>query len=166
MSDACINMPQFTDCCSEKYLKKLVGRTEMEDALKRLDKLTHEEARMAIAQNLKATHIVDDRVRVVIDRVATVDNRVQVVDAKAASINDQVKAINDKVAVTIDGVYLSFVCHRKLVTPMFVDGRETRVAIQQAAGDIDQVKRLWFSDIIHTRQLKLPHREPITTGPS
>jgi hypothetical protein len=35
----------------------------MEDALKRLDKLTQEEARMAVAQNLKATQIVDERVR-------------------------------------------------------------------------------------------------------
>jgi hypothetical protein len=35
----------------------------MEDALKRLDKLTQEEARMASAQNLKITHTVDERVR-------------------------------------------------------------------------------------------------------
>ena len=42
----------------------------MEDALKRLDKLTHEEARMGIAQTLKATNAVDKRVRAVDDRVA------------------------------------------------------------------------------------------------
>jgi hypothetical protein len=84
----------------------------MEDALKRLDKLTHEEARMAVAQNLKATHIVDDRVRAVADRVLDVDDRVVIVDsrvqavgARTASINDEVKAINDKVAVAIDGTY-------------------------------------------------------------
>jgi hypothetical protein len=46
-----------------RYLKKLVGRTDMEDALKKLDKLTNEEARMATAQILKATHTVDNRVR-------------------------------------------------------------------------------------------------------
>ena len=44
----------------------------MEDALKRLDKLTHEEAWMGIAQNLKATHAVGERVGVVDDRVAEV----------------------------------------------------------------------------------------------
>ena len=44
--------------CSETYLKKLIGKKEMEDALKRLDKLTQEEARMAAAENLKLTHIV------------------------------------------------------------------------------------------------------------
>ena len=82
----------------------------MEDALKRLDKLTHEEARMAIAQNLKATHTIDDRVRVVADRVldvddrvASVDNKVEGVDTRVASIDDDVKVINDKVTVVIDG---------------------------------------------------------------
>ena len=48
----------------------------MEDALKRLDKLTHEEARMAVAQNLKATHLVEDKVVVVGDAVRGVDARV------------------------------------------------------------------------------------------
>ena len=38
---------------SEKYLKKIIGIKEMEDALKRLDKLTQEEAWMAAAENLK-----------------------------------------------------------------------------------------------------------------
>ena len=44
----------------------------MEDALKRLDRLTHEEAWMGIAQNLKATHDVGERVGVVDDKVAQV----------------------------------------------------------------------------------------------
>jgi hypothetical protein len=60
-------MRMLTERCSEKYVKKLIGRTEMEDALKRLDKLTQEEARMAAAQNLKATHTVDKRVKGVAD---------------------------------------------------------------------------------------------------
>jgi len=53
-------------------MKKLIGRTEIEDALKRLDKLTHEEARMATAQVLKATHTVDASVRAVHDKLAEV----------------------------------------------------------------------------------------------
>jgi hypothetical protein len=57
---------------SEKYLKKLIGRTEIEDALKRLDKLTQEEVRMATAQVLKVTHTVDDGVKAVNDKVAIV----------------------------------------------------------------------------------------------
>ena len=39
----------------------------MEDALKRLDKLTQEEARMATAEVLRVTHVVDDKVVEVIN---------------------------------------------------------------------------------------------------
>ena len=65
-------MLQLIERCLEKFGKRLIGRTEIEDALKRLDKLTHEEAWMGIAQNLKATHAVGDRVGAVDDKVAEV----------------------------------------------------------------------------------------------
>ena len=48
-------------------MKKLLGRKEMEDALKRLDRLTQDEARMAAAEILKLTHIVDNKVTTVIN---------------------------------------------------------------------------------------------------
>jgi len=73
----------------------LIGRTDIEDALKRLDKLTNEEARMATAQDLKVTRNIDERVRGVDDRAA-VDNNV------AASVDEKVKAVDDKVT-GIDG---------------------------------------------------------------
>ena len=66
------NLSQLTEIFLERYLKKLVGRTDIEDALKRLDKLTQEEARMATAQVLKVTHTIDDRVKAVDDKVAAV----------------------------------------------------------------------------------------------
>jgi hypothetical protein len=68
----------------------------MEDALKRLDKLTQEEARMASAQNLKITHTVDERVRGVVDTVVAIDNRVVVVDERVASVNDRVVTVDDR----------------------------------------------------------------------
>jgi hypothetical protein len=40
---------------SETFLKKLVGVTEIEDAMRRLDKLTQEELLMAAVQGLKDT---------------------------------------------------------------------------------------------------------------
>jgi hypothetical protein len=93
----------LTEIFSGKYLKKLVGRTDLEDALKRLDKLTQEEARMATAQVLKATHNVDDRVKGVADKVVGVDDRVAEIDDRVASVDDIVKAIDVKVAEVIDG---------------------------------------------------------------
>ena len=55
--------------CLGKYVKKLVGRTDIEDALGRLDGLTQDEARMAAAQGLKATHDVDNKVMAIDDKV-------------------------------------------------------------------------------------------------
>jgi hypothetical protein len=53
-------------------VKKLVGRTDLEDGLGRLDRLTQEEARMAAAQGLKATSGVDNRVKGVDDKLHVV----------------------------------------------------------------------------------------------
>ena len=69
-------MSPVTERCLEKYGKRLIGKTDMEDALKRLGKLTQEEARMSIAENLRATHAVDERVRGVTERVLAVDDSV------------------------------------------------------------------------------------------
>ena len=101
----------------EKYAKKLIGRTDMEDALKRLDKLTQEEAWMGIAQNLKSTYTLGESVRGVVDKVATIDDRVagvgdrvdvvdnavQGVHAMVASIDDRVKVVDDRVAEVVRG---------------------------------------------------------------
>ena len=86
-------------------MKGLIGRTEIEDALKRLDKLTQEEARMAAAQNLKVTHTVDDRVRGVADAVVAVDNRVAGVDDRVQLTQEEARmaaARNLKATHTVD----------------------------------------------------------------
>ena len=88
----------------------LIGRTEIEDALKRLDKLTQEEARMATAQNLKVTHTVDKGVREVVDtaiamddKITSVDNTVKGVDAKVVNVDERVKMVDNKVTEFISG---------------------------------------------------------------
>jgi hypothetical protein len=113
----------LTEQCSEKYVKKLVGRTEIEDALKRLDKLTQEEARMAAAQNLKVTHAVDERVKGVTDTVVAIDNRVTGVDDRVARVDDRVAGVSGQVAG--------------------VDDR-----VQQSANDIGEMKRLSSPNLI------------------
>jgi hypothetical protein len=50
---------------SEKYGKRLTERTDLEDALKRRDKLTQEEAWLATAEVLRAGHTIGESVRVV-----------------------------------------------------------------------------------------------------
>ena len=65
----------MTDCpaqverFAENFLKKVAGGPEIDDALRRLDKLTQEERRTATAQALRATRSVRDKVDVVVDGV-------------------------------------------------------------------------------------------------
>ncbi len=55
--------------CLGKYVKKLAGRTDIEDALGRLERLTQDEVGMAAAQGLRATHGVDDKIDLINDGV-------------------------------------------------------------------------------------------------
>ncbi|KAI9438070.1 hypothetical protein H4582DRAFT_2076662 [Lactarius indigo] len=65
-----------------QFLKKLAGRADLEDAIKKLDWLTQEEARMALAEVLKITHTVHDNVTVV-------DGKVKGIDGKMNGIGDK-----------------------------------------------------------------------------
>ena len=76
----------------------------MEDALQRLDKLTQEEVRMAVAENLKATHDVDERVRGVANTVVAIDNRVAGVDDRVAGVGDGVASVDNRVTHVDDKV--------------------------------------------------------------
>ena len=110
-------------------MKKLAGRTDLEDSLKRLDKLTQEEARMATAQVLKVTHVIDEGVRGVADKIVGVDHRVAsvnegvaIVDHKVSGIdekmiiaNDRIASMDGRVAMIIEGVQSFSVCHLMLL---------------------------------------------------
>jgi hypothetical protein len=65
----------------------LVGNTDIEDSLSRLDRLTQEEALMASAELLKITHSVDGKVQDVRGDVQDVGNKVQGVDDKLEQVN-------------------------------------------------------------------------------
>jgi hypothetical protein len=130
----------LTELFLETYLKRLIGETKIADALKRLDKLTQEEARMVTARVLEVAHTVDDRVRRVADNVLAVDNRVASVGTRVASIDGRVRAIDDKVATVIDSAHPIFNrSFEEVFSPM-------RPAMQQAATDVDQVNHpRWLS---------------------
>lgn len=48
---------------TEKFMKRLVGKKDIEDALLRLDSLTKEESLMTVARTLEVAHRVDNVVR-------------------------------------------------------------------------------------------------------
>jgi len=47
---------------AEKFLKRIVGKTEVEDAILQLDMLTKEESLLIVGRNLEITHRVDGNV--------------------------------------------------------------------------------------------------------
>jgi hypothetical protein len=89
---------------SKKILKKLLGKNNIEDALKKLDTLTMEEARMAIAETLKVTNRVDDKVDKVDGKVDKVDGKVDKVDDKVDKVDDKVDKVDDTVHRVDDNV--------------------------------------------------------------
>jgi predicted XRE-type DNA-binding protein len=65
--------------CLEKFLKKIAGITKLEDGLKKLDKMTNEEVRMASAELLQVTHTIDAKVERVDENVRLVEGKVQTI---------------------------------------------------------------------------------------
>ena len=57
----------MTQCVIEKFAKKLLGESEVEAVLQRLDRLTQDEARMTAAQTLDIVHGLVGNVRVVME---------------------------------------------------------------------------------------------------
>ena len=95
---------------AEKFLRKLAGMADLEDSLKKLDRLTQEEARMANAEVLRITQsirdgveVVDGKVEEVGDKVEGVGDKVEEVGDKVGDVGDKVQYIDDKVQVVIDG---------------------------------------------------------------
>jgi hypothetical protein len=57
----------IADNSAEKFAKKLLGETEIESVLRRLDRLTQEEARMTGVQTLQVVHGLVNNMKVVMD---------------------------------------------------------------------------------------------------
>ncbi|KAH9056421.1 hypothetical protein EDB87DRAFT_1824211 [Lactarius vividus] len=114
----------------KKYLKKLAGRKDIEDALQRLDRLTQEEAWMATAENLEITRSIDDKMKDVDEKVEGVnegvrgvDMKVEGIDSKMQSFGSQVQGVDRKVGSVIE------------------DLKENGVAIQQVANQVSNMNR-------------------------
>ena len=152
---------------------------DLEDALKKLDRLTQEEARVALAEMLSITHHVRDEVKIVDGKVERVENKVEVVGDKVGDkvegvgdkveevgdkveevgdkveevgdkvgdVGDKVQRVDDKVRVVIDGARARPISCQTILTSILTDGRqarvaaqETRLVVQHAANDIDDIK--------------------------
>ena len=83
----------YTQPHAEKFFRKLAGMADLEDALRKLDILTQEEARMAHAEVLRITHSIRNDVKIVEGKVEEVGDKV----------GDKVQGVDEKVQAVIDG---------------------------------------------------------------
>ena len=74
----------------------MIGNTDIEDSLQKLDKLTQEEARMASAEQLRIAHSIEGKVMGVDDRVQDVGGDVQDVAKKVEDAYDEVQVVSRK----------------------------------------------------------------------
>jgi hypothetical protein len=78
----------LADYGSEKILKKLVGRTDVEDALLRLDILTKEESLMMAMRNLEVAHHVDDNVEATKVLVEDINDNVKGIEGVTRNVDN------------------------------------------------------------------------------
>ena len=85
--------PFFADYDTETFLKRLVGRTDVEDALQHLDTLTKEEGLMTAARNLQVTHHVDDSVTAIKEVIHDVDSNLRTTTELTYQVADHTKLV-------------------------------------------------------------------------
>jgi archaellum component FlaC len=135
---------------SEKFLKKLVGKTDIEDALQRLEKVTVEEARMAGAEALKAIHGVgnqvgdkvdgvQDTLKVVEDKMRGVEGMLQGVGDILQGVDDKVKEIGNKVIIGAQNAFNQSSPLLSLFLPLDVEkpGRQIADDFDKTAHGVD-----------------------------
>jgi len=105
----------MTDCVTETFMMRLMGKTVVEDALQRLDMLTKEEYLMTAARTLEVAHHVDDKVTTLKEVVRDVDGNVKATKELTLDVREDVIAIkegtrcvNDNVKVTKHGAHHPF----------------------------------------------------------
>jgi hypothetical protein len=62
------------ECATEKFAKKLLGESEIEVVLQRLDRLTQDEARITVAQTLGVVHGLVGNVKEIMEGVRSMLN--------------------------------------------------------------------------------------------
>ncbi|KAH8985319.1 hypothetical protein EDB92DRAFT_1377850 [Lactarius akahatsu] len=119
---------------AKKFVKRVAGRTDLEDGLKKLDKLILEEVAMASAQLLKVTHDIRNELTVVADGMEGVGQKVQVVVTQVEDIQCDVQIVRDQVEVVDKRVQL-------LLMGVMATAMEANFIVQQTADNVDDVKR-------------------------
>ena len=96
---------------AEKFMKRLVGKTEVEDGLQRLDMLTKEENLMTAACTLEVADDIRNDVNLVKDDTRDIKNNTRDIKEDTRNIKDireDTRNISDNLEINIRGALLLF----------------------------------------------------------
>ena len=103
----------FIDCSSEKFAKRLRGRTDVDDAFLRIDSLTKDDNIMAVAMTLGVALDIDSITESLQALVRSPHTRVQV-----RSIDERVESIKEGMQC-----FLSDFVHTPTISPVLLHNR-------------------------------------------
>ena len=85
-------------------MKRLMGKTDVENAFQRLDILTKEENLMTAARTFEATHHVDNKVTVIEEVLQQVDCNIRVTQELTCDVRADVDVIKEATCSVDDNV--------------------------------------------------------------
>jgi hypothetical protein len=125
-------------------MKRLMGMTEVDDALERLDMLTQEENLMTMARTFEATHDVNVNVKAlkhhVDTKVTVIEDVIQQVDGNVRATQEGTRTIGDNVKITKGGALIFQSLHTHTDHPLL-----------HVKTVIDDLRRSSLPDIIINR---------------
>ena len=140
-----------------------MGNSDFEDSLERLNKLTQEEARMASAELLKVTHVIDEKVTDVDKRVKGVVETVKGFEEDVQNVRSDVQDVSNTVEGikgNIQDVHSDVQDIGNKVLNLGDDVKDISGGIQNIAEKVDQVYRsLSLDPCSSVRGLRQVHRE-------
>jgi hypothetical protein len=145
---------------------------DLEDALKKLDRFTQEEARMAHTEVLRITHSIRNEVKMVDGKVEGVGDKVEEIGSK---VGDKVQCVDEKVQVVIDGArglsshfenHSNIHTFRRKTSKSCCEGSKADCSTDGQRRRRNKVfVSLFYSCCRLLLALKLTHREPVETTP-
>ena len=128
----------------ERWLKKLMGNSDIEDSLKNLDKLTQEEARMAQAEQLKVTHSINENVTKVDKKVEGLDETAKGIVGEVRNARSDVLYVVSKVEGVKESVHAVHDDVKAVGSSMQIVGSDIKVTsskVRDIDNKLDQVNR-------------------------
>ena len=147
MSRSSIFCPLDADACSEKFVKNIAGITKLEDGLKRLDKMTNDEALLANAEAMRLAHVIDKKVEGVGEKVDCIGVQVKDVDEMVQRVGKNVRVVEGKVQMMIEGAQRILASTPSLILT-YLDGDRAIVIMQRTARNVDDLKRSSWTPVV------------------